>query len=332
MRATDLVNARAELVRRLGEPTGSVQGSLHKMVLVLGATAKGDFDEARLMQSMAKLALSYRVSEEMCALTEFAASQLGEEDTFDATLPLSECGLLYFERPIHLGMKGADITDDPELSEFWDSTEASRGSLPIRWLLWGPAQWRDTATGRSTPGIVIHAFYDLLIDGTQAFQTRFIRDDDKETSIADALGRWGYLGAFMIPDRSRIVQTRNGDRSDRDHNGRIVIALFRLLAQVIAITEVEQADPKKLSKTAKRIKLLPQVTTIRLRRQKGVSREPGESMVEWSHRWVCRGHWRNQPYGSREHPEYRRIWIAPHIRGPEDKPLTIRPHLYSLER
>jgi hypothetical protein len=39
----------------------------------------------------------------------------------------------------------------------------------------------------------------------------------------------------------------------------------------------------------------------------------------YRHRWVVRGHWRNQYYPSRG--DHRPIWIDPHFAGPEDKPL-----------
>lgn len=40
---------------------------------------------------------------------------------------------------------------------------------------------------------------------------------------------------------------------------------------------------------------------------------------EYRHRWIVRGHWRNQYYPSRN--DHRPIWIDPHLAGPEDKPL-----------
>lgn len=40
---------------------------------------------------------------------------------------------------------------------------------------------------------------------------------------------------------------------------------------------------------------------------------------EYRHRWIVRGHWRNQYYSTRG--DHRPIWIAPHFAGPEDKPL-----------
>lgn len=56
----------------------------------------------------------------------------------------------------------------------------------------------------------------------------------------------------------------------------------------------------------------------------------GANSVAWTKRWAVRGHWRNQPYGPRENPEYRQRWIDPYIKGPEDKPLDIRPSVFKL--
>lgn len=45
---------------------------------------------------------------------------------------------------------------------------------------------------------------------------------------------------------------------------------------------------------------------------------------EYSCRWIVSGHYRNQPYGPGR-TQHRRIWIAPYIAGPKDKPLIIKP-------
>ncbi len=45
--------------------------------------------------------------------------------------------------------------------------------------------------------------------------------------------------------------------------------------------------------------------------------------VEWSHRWVVSGHWREQWY-----PRLQRnqpIWVLPYVKGPENKPLKVKP-------
>jgi hypothetical protein len=51
--------------------------------------------------------------------------------------------------------------------------------------------------------------------------------------------------------------------------------------------------------------------------------------VNWSHRWMVRGHWRNQAYGHGY--ELRRLtWIDPYIKGSENLPLDVRPDLFKL--
>jgi hypothetical protein len=63
---------------------------------------------------------------------------------------------------------------------------------------------------------------------------------------------------------------------------------------------------------------------VRLRREAG-DEPPGEENGEanYSHRFIVSGHWRNQWYPSEK--LHRQIWISPYVKGPEDKPLIVRP-------
>lgn len=49
--------------------------------------------------------------------------------------------------------------------------------------------------------------------------------------------------------------------------------------------------------------------------------------VEWSKRWLVRGHWRLQACGLRRESR-RLIWIDPFVKGPEDKPFDDRPTIW----
>ncbi len=79
---------------------------------------------------------------------------------------------------------------------------------------------------------------------------------------------------------------------------------------------------------------LPEPEPVRVvvlrRRGKGQVAEDSEA-VNWSYRWLVTGHWRQQWYQSEKahHP----IWIAPYVKGPEDRPLKMpaRP-VYSVIR
>lgn len=66
-----------------------------------------------------------------------------------------------------------------------------------------------------------------------------------------------------------------------------------------------------------------EVVVVRLRRES--AEEPGEATGEanYSHRFIVGGHWRNQWYPSEQ--LHRQIYIYPYVKGPEDKPLIVRP-------
>lgn len=55
----------------------------------------------------------------------------------------------------------------------------------------------------------------------------------------------------------------------------------------------------------------------------------GSSDVEWTHRWLVRGHWRDQWYPSQGRHAPR--WIRAHVKGPADKPLVARPTVYRAD-
>lgn len=96
--------------------------------------------------------------------------------------------------------------------------------------------------------------------------------------------------------------------------GQTLVRSERLVAPRPARRRIARADPH----------LDPTVRYIALRHARA---EPSErtdaeqrtSSREYRHRWIVRGHWRNQWYPSRN--DHRPIWIDPHLAGPEDKPL-----------
>lgn len=73
---------------------------------------------------------------------------------------------------------------------------------------------------------------------------------------------------------------------------------------------------------------------VRLRRatvQASAIDRIGHEPVEWSCRWLVRGHWRKQYFPSRG--TNVPVWIHPHIKGPEDKPMrTPKPTVFAVVR
>lgn len=52
--------------------------------------------------------------------------------------------------------------------------------------------------------------------------------------------------------------------------------------------------------------------------------------TEWNHRWIVRGHWRNQWYPSTQ--VHRPKYVPSYVKGPEDKPLIVHDKIFSVDR
>jgi hypothetical protein len=112
------------------------------------------------------------------------------------------------------------------------------------------------------------------------------------------------------------VSTAQGDLT------RFMQTLWRLMQQTIAETYRERPSRASRRRAERAGAVEKYVTVIRLRRP---HRPPAEghvpAEVEWTHRWLVRGHWRNQWFPSMS--AHRAIWISPFVKGPEDKPLEV---------
>lgn len=108
--------------------------------------------------------------------------------------------------------------------------------------------------------------------------------------------------------------------------------MWTLMQQPLAaVGELEADRPQRRRlQRAGQIPAAP-VAIVTLRRKTGRGGNNDETQeVEWSHRWVVRGHWRRQ-----WHPRlqaHRPIWINEHVKGPDDKPLLVREKVITWRR
>lgn len=72
------------------------------------------------------------------------------------------------------------------------------------------------------------------------------------------------------------------------------------------------------------------VTVIRLRRYREPLETDGDFKGYLKHRFVVRGHWRNQWYPTLG--EHRQKWIAPYVKGPEDGDLIVTERVFEFVR
>lgn len=118
---------------------------------------------------------------------------------------------------------------------------------------------------------------------------------------------------------------------------RILHAYWLLMSQTIVEKAKETGDRTQRRRLA-RENTPSEVVVIQFRKRKYYN-ERGEETeeskkIDWSHRWLVGGHWRWQPYKDPVSGGEikKRIWIAPYVKGPEDKPLIMKDKVYVLAK
>jgi len=271
---------------------------------------------------------AYRVSPEMSAVTIHAARGLEEDDVVDPSLAPTGCGIVRFDQPL-------------------PAVDARGVHQKIHWLTWGPGKiTRTNAFGQEVDetALIITAWNDTADpdDVTLAM----LNDDDPAARDAyrSVMGRWGMVGMTMMPrgrslgpseidpegEYAESIISAGGKPIAYTNVARYLHALWLLLDQTIADVRPEHLRTS-IAKKAWKKNLPGRVTVVQLRRTANEGRTEGESSIEWSHRWLVRGHWRWQPYGPGK-TQRRRIWIHAFVKGPEDKPLMVNPKVYDVRR
>lgn len=111
---------------------------------------------------------------------------------------------------------------------------------------------------------------------------------------------------------------------------RVVIAFNLLLAQKVVETEEIQPTRQMRRQAARHYAPLDPVVLVQLPiRHHAHSNGNGATPIDWTHRWIVSGHWRKQWYSTDQ--VHRPKWIAPHIKGPDDKPLVVKEKLYIFD-
>lgn len=164
------------------------------------------------------------------------------------------------------------------------------------------------------------------------------------------VGKPRFMGLTASPGIVRDTSQWNGIVSPMDiesneaeyHRIPTYVTYFSLkfLPRKVALIAMRLAREESLSektsetvsggsgKKKSRNQRIDTVTCSSLRRHRYLSDVEREAEArEYSHRWIVRGHMRNQPIGPRNSKggqNHMRIWIAPYVKGPEDKPLVLK--------
>lgn len=271
-------------------------------------------------------ARAFYVDPSMTDMITWAAAGLDGTDRFRYDEVPVERGFAYFERPLSI----RDVRGKEHL---------------IHVLLWTPFWNKHEGKEDLYPGYAFFAFNDYAAHPDEI--SIEVRDRGYKP---DLFGRWVFIGVFTgieqervgpesitMTDKKREEIIASGDQPHEFTNFiRLAHAYFLLLNQTI-VDAYDAEIGRAVGRRAKRMGLPARVTVIRLRRV--VNDASGESEVEWQHQWIVRGHWRWQhvseghPLAEQHGDGFRaRVWVRPHVKGPEGKPLRVTDKVYALVR
>lgn len=246
----------------------------------------------------------YFVSSDMAELAEHAAGSLPTHNVHPQMLP-SDIGLVCWPEPI----TGSD----------------SRFVIACMWVAIPEGIWVSTWVDP------IHSVYRALNEAAPFSEI-------PEPAAVDAFAaQYGSIIGWLGPDEEVVMPWARPwvwtDPSPaRSRAISTLTAAWLLMGQTLTMSEQQQPRPADRRRFARRGDPEATVTYVALRRRQTIreSSEPTENSRQHHHRWLVSGHWRNQYYPSAD--ERRPIWIAPHIKGPEDAPLLHSEHVYTLRR
>lgn len=190
-----------------------------------------------------------------------------------------------------------------------ESRSEDRGerSLYLNAMSWSVTDVKGTDISQ----MLIYSWVNVLVQGVRRWVCIGVANWTAGTRLRDVEDRGDDQRASVIEDRSRIA------------------ALWLLASQTLAAKETEPI-PRPAAKRQLREGLeIPTLRVIRLRHRRSAGSEQEESVPQdWSHRWLVSGHWRNQWLPSEN--RHRPTWIAPYVKGPEDKPLVLKDTVKAL--
>lgn len=237
------------------------------------------------------------------------------------------------ERLVNLLLKGLDGPTFWVAEDLAVLIEGAAESLPAEtlrtddpfspngWCQWPhPREAVDEGGRRSSYRAISWWFEDGVL-----WYVRWIKPSDN--SITTLPADWPLVGLF--PSAWQVGQDWGLVEEREVH--RLLKAFWAIVSQplpaVITERSASRAERRRAEREARR---LDPVRVIELRRRESGSATDEHSPVDWSHRWLVSGHWRNQWLPSKE--THRLQFIAPYIKGPDDKPFVPKDVLYRVDR
>ena len=178
--------------------------------------------------------------------------------------------------------------------------------------------------------VLVESFYWAILPGSQTFiGVTLVNSDAKQCLAAGMWTEGEWLSARVTADEEDSL------RGSERHVFRTVLPTLTLLI-AIANQKLAIYDSGRLPRQLRRsgwAKGSDGTVTIVHLRSRGSTRAPHNDEApgpDWTHRWVVRGHWRQQFYQTTN--THRPVFVGPYVKGPEDKPLLVKRIQYAADR
>lgn len=292
---------------------------------------------------------TYFVSHDMTEMVKQAAEAMLPEGLSPVDIP-SPSGFIMFDHPIEItGYETSTETLDTDVVDetLYDGGRNTK-AIPLSGFAWRDSTSTDPETGESLPGLTYWLFlrpedaaqYDLGV-----MNTPDMRKKVGPLPLYDFSG-WIYGRPWNTVDSDETVEGTL-DSEGRflvapvvDSTRRVLLTVFKMLQQTIVTLGTERPYRALKRRCAAYMPEVGDVLVIQLRKEyhpaKKYTEEHGGDDVEfegpwYSHRFLVRGHWKRQRFGENR-GETKIIWVAPYVKGPEDRPLIMKDRIYSLEK
>ena len=193
---------------------------------------------------------------------------------------------------------------------------------------------------------------DNVIDNLQVIQSVPNRAQMYSTFVNETMGVMLYAddtehaNQLLHQDADLIARHYRDERGDESiEHDLLTVQVIRFTATVLALAKysaftksesVTTEEPTKHERKMAKRENRPEPKPIRVETIYVTAEQPtpnattmSHAPVEYHHRWIVSGHFRNQPYGPGGALR-RRQWIPPYIKGPAGAPLLNRTKILSI--
>ncbi len=237
------------------------------------------------------------IDAEMTSLIDAAAKSFPLHVLKNEDVCEDDSGICFFEQPIY----GINV-DHPE------------SPVPIHAMSWslGFMRLNEISSDRQ-PCISI-------------FSWMRVEDGDW---LANAGHKWMPLGmAVWTLGHHQAELFSHKNQADIESNiedcSRLMTIWMLASQQGISKPVLQKMDRSAFRRNQRENCKISPIKIINLRKPENHHSSDSDSQeMNWSHRWIVDGHWRQQPYGQGR-SQTRPVWIAPYIKGPESKPLVVK--------